>query len=161
MKKVIFILLFPALCFSQHKMPYSKNVVSKKNEIILSFVEANIGKRVGGGVCSELVHKSIKKVNKNWRWKNVRSYGRRVWLKKNIMPGDFVIYKKVTIDGYYMEYHVSVLYKILPKGEGYLIAEQNVVDRPKFKTRKDSKVVLGELSSLYPDKGKIKIRRVR
>jgi hypothetical protein len=156
MKKIVFILLFPVLCYPQHTKPQSKRVLSN-NEAILAFVDANIGKRVGNGVCCELAEKAIKQVDKKWRWQDKGKYGKRIWLKKNAKPGDFIQFDKVTVDNSYMDRHVAILYKILTNG--YLMAEQNVNDKPRYSTKKDSKVRIDNLSTLHTIKGHIRIYR--
>lgn len=151
-KILLYILLFPALCFAQHNFP-------KNNEIILAFVDANIGKRVGGGVCYELVHKAIKKADRNWKWNGIKTYGRRILFKRNVKLGDIIVFKNVIINEGSFDYHVSILYKILQKGYGYLMAEQNYEDNPNFITKRDSKVVISPISSLHTKKGHIRIYR--
>ena len=127
-----------------HKLP-------ENNIKILAFVEKNIGKRVGGGVCRALPGHAIKQVNPSWnifKW-----YGKRI-PKKKAMEGDMLYFKNALIDNVYTKAHIAIIYKIMPNGT-YLIAEQNVEDKPHYSTRKDSKVVISVLSSLKPKKGEI------
>lgn len=128
------------------------------NDIILSYVENSIGKRVGGGVCRELPAKAIKEINPLWnlnQW-----YGKKIRLKRNARPGDFILFKDIMVDGYYAECHIAVLYKILEDGT-YIIAQQNVQDKKNFITRRDSKVILSHIKSLKTRKGKIIVYRYK
>ncbi len=114
----------------------------KHNEQILKFVNNNIGKKVGKGVCYELVERSIKSYDVKFSMvKKTRScitYGSLVDLKK-LYPGDDVYIGDFVAMNADSLAHVGVIYDIGDDGSLY-VAEQNTKN-----TLKESVVVITKL----------------
>lgn len=85
---------------------------------ILSFVDSSIGKKVGKGICYELVQKAFQQYNPSYDMgaikRNIDRYGKKV---KTPMPGDIIVEDGNGI------YHVGVVYKVVD--EDIYVAEQN------------------------------------
>ncbi len=105
---------------------------------IINFINKNIGKRINGGICWELINESYKQWDKKWFSKS-HPYGELI-NRKDIHPGDVIVTSGgVTIDGSGFPSHIMFVYEIDSKGTIW-VAHQNV----NAKTLKDSKVVITE-----------------
>lgn len=108
----------------------------KSNQIILDYVNANMGKKVGSGVCFELVDGAMNKIDKAWDKKHHRRqylitrtyisvYGKRI-SKSKLLPGDIIAYNwkwKKEHKGATKGDHICIVYKI--EGDKIYVAEQS------------------------------------
>jgi hypothetical protein len=116
-------------------------VAQDLNEKIIEFVNANMGQKVGNGVCNTLVVEAIQNAKgeklgyrrvKLFSNTYIHNYGEKISYKK-IKPGDIALYKHKN--------HIGIIYEV---GYNYIVtAEQNVLTR-KQSTKKHSKVILRE-----------------
>jgi hypothetical protein len=87
---------------------------------ILSFVNNNIGKKVGRGICYELVQSAIRQYNPRYDMGSIKKatkrYGKKV-KQKYVQPGDVIIEQGSRI------YHVGIVYKV--SNDSIFVAEQN------------------------------------
>ena len=85
---------------------------------ILSFCDANMGKKIGKGLCYELVQGAFQQYSPVYDMGAIKSnrdrYGKKV---KTPMPGDVVLQEGNGIN------HVGIVYKI--EGDSIFIVEQN------------------------------------
>jgi hypothetical protein len=111
MKKIILIVfLLPILVIGRAQ--------THQNDI-LSFVDKNMGKKVGRGVCYELVQSAIRTYDSKYDMgskKDNKRYGKKVNVKK-VQPGDVVLEKGPRL------YHVGIVYKVV--NDSVYVAEQN------------------------------------
>jgi len=102
---------------------------------VISFVDGNMGKKVGTGVCGDLLVKAYGMKLYAWSYENKKA---RV---KTPAPGDMIVFDKVKYedeDGIHSApKHGGIVYEVLPWG-GIVFAEQNAG----VKNLKDSKVIL-------------------
>jgi hypothetical protein len=116
-------------------------VAQDLNEKVIEFVNANMGQKVGDGICSTLIVDAIENAKgQKITYRRISfikriytyDYGDKISYKK-IKPGDIVLYKHKN--------HIGIVYEV---GDNYIItAEQNVLTR-KQTTKKHSKVILRE-----------------
>jgi co-chaperonin GroES (HSP10) len=126
-------------------------VAQDLNEKVIEFVNANMGQKVGDGICSTLIVDAIENAKgeklgrrrvKLFSNTYTYDYGKKISYKK-IKPGDIVLYKKIS--------HIGIVYEV---GDNYIVtAEQNVL-LPRQTTKKHSRVVLTEYE--YDDKKVLK-----
>lgn len=90
-------------------------------EQILKFVDENKGKKVGGGLCYELVQSAIRTYNVDYDGSSYEKnkYGKEVKLK-DIQPGDIC---RMTGGTKRKVSHVCIVYKVV--GDKIYVAEQN------------------------------------
>jgi len=90
---------------------------------IIKFVNDNLGKKVGGGVCYELVESSVRTYNPDYDMRIVKDdeerYGKKVKLS-DVKPGDIMIMSGGTKR---KANHSCIVYKVVD-GDIY-VAEQN------------------------------------
>lgn len=131
MKRLIFLLLL---------IPGGIIAQSAHQDQILSFVNKNIGKRVGSGACFDLVDKAFSQWDKRWQEKPSR-YGREIQFAE-VQPGDIIISKGgIESNGERVPSHIMIVYK-KESNSTYLVANQNVG----VQTLKESIVVITEYS---------------
>lgn len=128
------------------------------NKKIISFVKANIGKRVGRGECWDLAEKPLNEYNA--KWDKLYEFGRKLDLKKEkILPGDIIQFQNVqiktvegnkTITETYLK-HTAIVFEVISK-EHLKIAQQNT-------SQKGKKVSIDNLYLEDIYKGKITIYR--
>lgn len=141
--KIINVIYFLVISFSVLSQRLPEN-----NKKIINYVDDNIGKKVGDGVCQTLVDRSLKSVDKHWDKKYIKTfYGVKID-HSEIIPGDILIFKGVRDTRMIALSHIAIVYKI-EDGNIY-IAEQNT-----GKTLKESRVSIDRLRTLDPQKGKI------
>lgn len=136
-------LLAHSLCFGQ------------SGARMIKFVDDNMGKRVGRGVCYELIKEATG--DKGWfgnQWAHKKKY--RVRTPKE---GDAIEFCKVTYRDkhgltLHIDSHLGIVYKIMKDGD-IIVAEQNVG----VKSLKDSKVILSPFNYKQIECGKIKFYR--
>lgn len=131
MNKLFLILIIPFISKAQ-----------TNSEIILNFVNQNMGKKVGSGKCFALVDHAYMQINKDWKNQpnnksRYYSCGKRI-KPKNIQPGDVVEYTNVVDDGVKRPDHIGIIYSI--KGDTVMVAQQNC-----HGNLKESRVVLKQL----------------
>jgi len=81
------------------------------NSAIIEFVEKNINKKVGKGICFDLVRKAVEKKNKRW-YKNVWCDRKQLKMCKteNPVAGDIIDFSKVVMkDGRKIFSHIGVV----------------------------------------------------
>ncbi len=87
---------------------------------IISFVNHNVGKKVGKGICYELVQGAIQQYDSYYDMGAIKKdsdrYGEKV-KQKDVQPGDIVTQKGSQID------HLCIVYKI--SNDSIFVAEQN------------------------------------
>lgn len=86
---------------------------------IISYVDKNIGKKVGRGVCYELVQSAIRQYDPKYDMgakKDNKRYGKKI-KQKDVQPGDIILEHGPRI------YHVGIVYKI--SNDSVYVAEQN------------------------------------
>lgn len=113
---------------------------SVHQEQIVSFIEKNIGKRVGDGICETLIDKAYSQWNKKWddkpAVKGGSAYGIEIEFS-DIEPGDIILTKnEIDLDGSKKPSHIMFVYKI--ENNSIYIAHQNV----NAETLKESKVII-------------------
>jgi len=121
MKRILTILFagISAHCFSQYVIP-------EKNALILDFVDKNIYKKVGDGVCEELVWGAIKSTDSSLCVQHPDSFLYLVRQDK-IMPGDIVVFDSLVMrSGLRRDNHIGIVYDIIK--DRLIVAEQNSVD---------------------------------
>jgi hypothetical protein len=118
------------------------NVLSQDlNQKVIQFVDANMDKKVGDGICATLVIKALEQAKGQElglkRIKLFERFYRYDWGKrisyKDVKPGDVVLYKHKN--------HIGIVYDV--KEDIIITAEQNVL-APRESTKKHSKVILRE-----------------
>lgn len=125
------------------------------NQKVLDYVNAHIGKRVGRGVCFDLVRKAQEQKNKNWfkdYWLCGKRNGKSRINLSEVQSGDIVaFYDVIFADSTRIKNHSAVVLSV--KDSVLIVAEQNVCaieNTTKIKyfnnsnanVCKDSKVVL-------------------
>lgn len=116
---------------------------------ILSFCEANMGKKIGKGLCYEVVQSAFKQYLPSYDMGAIKKdkdrYGKKV-KKAFVQPGDIVLQEGKGIN------HVGIVYKV--DGESIYIAEQNT-----YGDLKKSKLEVNVLDydELKKDYGKVEV----
>lgn len=113
---------------------------STHSEEIISFIDKSIGKKVGTGICADLVTYACRQWNKEWKFNRTeRGLGMPVTFE-NLQPGDFILTTgEVDLDGTTIPSHIMIAYKVNPD-ETWQVAEQNAV----CNTLAESKVIISE-----------------
>lgn len=148
MKKLLFIFaLFSAnYTIAQDTLAYN---VAPNNDKIIDYVYENIGKKIGEGVCAELISGASKYL------KDLGISADTMYEIKysSIKAGDIIIFDKVICsDGKEIDNHIGIIYNILSDGK-IAIANQNVASKKnntkkiiynnkKLLVEKDSHVVI-------------------
>jgi len=147
-------ILIPALLFCLYGVSQVPQG-AKESKDILAFIDANIGKKVAGGYCFDLLVKAQDDIHFfRDKWKRKGRY--RVHSPK---PGDAIEFFNVEYDtgkGYNMtaKSHIGIVYEVLGGGN-IIIADQNVG----VSKIKNSKVILRQFNYKKIIKGKIKFYR--
>jgi len=131
---------------------------------VIKFVDDNMGKRVGGGLCYELakgamVSKSGDKAwwTHNYKWNVLFRHRVRA---KNVSVGDLMSFTNVEMsDGVTAQSHIAIVYRVISKGV-FIIAEQNYICNA-CNTLKESRVVLTKIDINNLVRGKIKFYHFR
>lgn len=151
MKKIILLLLLPIMSLAQD--------TKDNNDVIISYVNQNIGKHIGSGICFDLVDKAIMQVDK--KWKDVKrkdheyEYGKKV-KSSDVKPGDIITLDDVRLpDGRYVASHVAIIYKVIDlENRIFELVEQNADGLPTNKTK-----VIVQQEDIGNARGKIKFYR--
>ena len=134
----------------------------ENNHLVLQFIDENIGKKVGAGVCIELIFEancyidSVKNISSD-QWEAREDY----FYEGDIMCFDSVLFA----DSTYIENHIAIVYHI-GEGDAFYLAQQNVYyDSPDTKelffrgdmypVYSDSKVVITEMNMSSIVSGKV------
>jgi hypothetical protein len=88
---------------------------------IIKFVDDNLGKKIGTGLCYELVQEAIRTYNPEYNGTSAdkNKYGKKI-KKENAQVGDIIVLSGGTK---HVANHVCIVYKI--DGEDIYVAEQN------------------------------------
>lgn len=93
------------------------------NEEILKFVNDNLGKKIGKGVCFELVQAAVRTYSPDFKYglndQNKKHFGKPI-KKDKIQPGDIMVMSGGTKR---TASHVSIVYKL--DGDKIYVVEQN------------------------------------
>ncbi len=131
MKRLILLLLLPLGVMAQ----------SHQTQVI-SFVDSHLGKRVGSGVCIDLVDHAYRQWDKKWKEKTPVKGGKPYGLAINyedLEPGDVILtHGEVELDGHHLPSHIMIAYKKKEDGS-WIIADQNA-----GQSLKESRVRLSE-----------------
>ncbi len=135
MKLRISLLLFVFITFSS--LIFSSTIenndsLPKINRKIISFVNANLNKKVGDGQCWALAAEALNAVNATWD--HHFKFGREIqYGKEQVFPGDIIQFNDVTIkyrqnnslviERYLL--HTAIIYQVKKDGT-FIIANQNV-----------------------------------
>lgn len=132
MMKVRFLLFFLMMSFcgsTQTSLPCGQTPVL--NKAIISFVKANMKKKVGRGECWDLAAEALNKVEAKWDGNS--NFGKEVSYKKEcIYPGDIVQFEGVVLkyeqdEKYFiekLEHHTAIIFEVKEK-DSFVIADQN------------------------------------
>jgi hypothetical protein len=93
-------------------------------EKIIKFVDKHNGKRVGKGVCYELIQGAVRTYNRSYEYNGVKREWSKNWEHvdmSNAIPGDVIVLSGGTKRHVS---HVCIVYKI--DGDNIYVAEQNV-----------------------------------
>ncbi len=112
---------------------------------VLDFVDQNIGKKVGKGVCFDLVRKAFEQSDRQWfdKWEHKSKYKIS---RAEVQPGDVMVFYNCKFsDGFSSGYHVG----ILMSADSLIIeiANQNVGHGPKKKVRSYGRKVFVQKNS--------------
>lgn len=130
---IIFIIVFAFSSFISFAKTIEKSdSLPKLNREIISFVNANLGKKVGDGQCWALAAEALSAINATWD--HQYKFGREIqYGKEKIFPGDIIQFNDVTIkyrqnsslviERYLL--HTAIIYQVKEDGT-YIIANQNV-----------------------------------
>jgi signal peptidase I len=127
MRTLLLILLLPLEVLGQDYSGYADelrvdySVLPEANRRILEFCDANLGKKVGNGICGVLAAEAVKASGLELRWSKRTHYpvfGKEVNFKK-VLPGDIIEYTN----------HVSIVYRV--EGDYIYLIEQNACYKPK------------------------------
>ncbi|MBL0327946.1 MAG: CHAP domain-containing protein [Bacteroidetes bacterium] len=143
-------LLILFLFFVASTNAQESNSIAKK---ILSFCDANKGKKVGKGECWDLAKEALN--NAEATWTPPYAFGKELKKKDLILAGDIIQFEKVTIeypDGAWKDlpHHTAIIYKVV-EGQKLIVAEQNANGK-RF-------VIFSEIDLSYVKKGKFTIYR--
>ena len=112
---------------------------------IISFVEKNVGKKVGTGYCYELVQSAFRQYAPTYDMGAIKKdsdrYGSSV-KKKDVQAGDICLQKGPTID------HLSIVYRVA--GDSVFVAEQNTGGNLKKSKVEVNYLSYEELKENYP-----------
>lgn len=122
------------------------------NEIVANFAKANEGKKVGNGVCFDLINAALSQIDSNWIqgsvWSELKneglSYGEEVnFIKRGtgsdsilgikatvkfekLMEGDIILFESRYEDGVKADSHIGII--VADKDGNMMIAHQNVIE---------------------------------
>jgi hypothetical protein len=127
MRTLLLILLLPMGVLGQDYSGYADelrvdySVLPEANRRILEFCDANLGKKVGNGICGVLANEAVKASGLELRRSKKTGYpifGKEVNFKK-VLPGDIIEFKN----------HVTIVYRVV--GDYVYCIEQNGAFKPK------------------------------
>lgn len=112
MKKLLFILLFAS----------GSVCAQEKNDVVLDYVYENVGKKIGYGICHELIFGAQARLDSL----GYKIDSLSVIPSDSVRPGDVIMLDGTTFsDGQSFANHIGIVYRILTNGK-ISIANQNV-----------------------------------
>lgn len=129
----------------------------KANELVLNFVEQNLGKKVDRGECWDLANAALTAANAQWTFPT--QFGTPInYLNDAILPGDLVQFEEAKFElktdsllkRWSKLQHTAIIYKVINKTK-VVLAEQN--------NNNIKKVMLNEIDFGWLKSGKILVYR--
>ncbi len=118
-------------CYGYSQTPIPCGQTPELNTSIISFVGANMKKKVGRGECWDLAAEALNKIEAKWDGNS--KFGKEVNYKKEcIYPGDIVQFEGVVLkykqdEKYFiekLEHHTAIIFEVKEK-DSFVIADQN------------------------------------
>jgi len=130
------IVLIPVLLLVSAYVPIQKHCGETPdiNKLIVTFVKANVGKKVGRGECWDLAAQALNQTGALWDGAYV--FGRRIDLNKEcVYPGDIIQFENVQVqytklNAVYremMDHHTAIVFSV-DENKNMVLAEQNTSD---------------------------------
>jgi len=104
------------------------------NKLIVTFVKANVGKKVGRGECWDLAAQALNQSGA--LWDGAYAFGKRLDLNRDcVFPGDIIQFENVQVqytkqNAVYretMDHHTAVVFSV-DENKNMILAEQNTSD---------------------------------
>jgi hypothetical protein len=127
---LIFVILFSSAFTNQKNCGELPPI----NKLIVTFVKANIGKKVGRGECWDLAAQALNQSGA--LWDGVYVFGKKLDLTKDcVFPGDIIQFENVQVqytkqNAVYretMDHHTAVVFSV-DENKNMILAEQNTSD---------------------------------